>query len=40
MPLFTELRAYNFGAVGITRPHKEFLDELIKLKTQYTIKLE
>ena len=41
MPLFTELRAYNFGAVGITRPHKEFLDELVKLKTQqYAIKLE
>jgi Transposase IS4 len=40
MSLFIELRACNFGAVGIIRPHKEFLDELIKLKTQYIIKLE
>jgi hypothetical protein len=40
MPLFIELRAYNFGAVGITRLYKEFLDELIKIKTQYIIKLE
>jgi hypothetical protein len=40
VPLFTELRAYNFGAIGITHPHKEFLDELIKIKTQYAIKLE
>jgi hypothetical protein len=40
VPLFTELRACNFGVVGITRPHKEFPDELVKLKTQYAIKLE
>jgi hypothetical protein len=40
MPLFTELQARNFGAVGITRPHKEFPDKLVKLKTQYTTKLE
>ena len=40
MPLFTELRACNFGAVGITRPYKEFPDELAKIKTQYVIKLE
>src|SRR5271155_4280459 len=40
VPLFTELQAYNFGAVGITRLHKEFLDELIKIKTQYSTKLE
>jgi hypothetical protein len=40
VPLFTELRACNFGAVGTTRPHKEFLDELVKIKTQYTTKLE
>jgi hypothetical protein len=33
MPLFTELRAYNFGAVGITRPYKEFLNKLVKIKT-------
>ena len=24
VPLFSELRACKFGAVGITRPHKEF----------------
>jgi len=40
VPLFTELRACNFGAVGTIRPHKEFPDELIKIKTQYAIKLE
>jgi Transposase IS4 len=40
VPLFTELQAYNFGAVSITRLYKEFLDELIKIKTQYIIKLE
>ena len=40
MPLFTELRACNFGAVGTIRPHKEFPDELIKIKTQYATKLE
>jgi len=40
VPLFTELRACNFGAVGTTRPHKEFPDELVKLKTQYATKLE
>jgi hypothetical protein len=40
VPLFTELRACNFGAVGTTRPHKEFPDELTKIKTQYTTKLE
>jgi hypothetical protein len=33
VPLFTELRACNFGVVGTTRPHKEFLDKLIKIKT-------
>ena len=40
VPLFTELRACNFGVVGIIRPHKEFLDELVKIKIQYAIKLE
>jgi hypothetical protein len=40
MPLFIELQAYNFGVISITRPYKEFLDELVKLKTQYIIKLE
>jgi len=40
VPLFAELRACNFGAVGTTRPHKDFPDELTKIKTQYAIKLE
>ena len=40
MPLFTELRACNFGAVSTTRPYREFPDELVKIKTQYTTKLE
>ena len=40
VPLFTELRACNFGAVGTTRPHKEFPDELAKIKTQWATKLE
>ena len=40
MPLFTELRACNFGVISITHPHKEFLNELTKIKTQYIIKLE
>jgi hypothetical protein len=40
VPLFTELRACNFGAVSTTRPHKEFPDELAKIKTQYATKLE
>jgi hypothetical protein len=33
MPLFTELQAYNFGAISITRLYKEFPDELVKIKT-------
>jgi len=40
VPLFTELRACNFGAVSTTRPHKEFPDELIEVKTKYAKKLE
>jgi hypothetical protein len=40
VPLFTELRACNFGVVGITCLHKEFPDELVKIKIQYIIKLE
>jgi hypothetical protein len=40
VPLFTELQACNFSVVSIIRPYKEFLDELVKLKTQYIIKLE
>jgi hypothetical protein len=33
MPLFIELRAYNFSATRIICPHKEFLDKLTKIKT-------
>jgi hypothetical protein len=40
IPLFTELRACNYGAVGTTRPHKEFPDKLVKIKTQFATKLE
>jgi Transposase IS4 len=40
IPLFSELRACNFRAVGTTRPHKEFPKELIALKTRFATKLE
>jgi hypothetical protein len=40
IPLFIELRACNFGAVGTTRPHKEFPSELIELKNRFASKLE
>jgi hypothetical protein len=40
IPLFSELRTCNFGAVGTTRPHKEFPKGLKELKTQYSTKLE
>ena len=40
VPLFKELRACNFGVVGTTRPHKEFLNELVKIKTNFATKLE
>ena len=40
MPLFSELRACNFGAVGTTRPHKEFPKELSEIKNRYATKLE
>jgi hypothetical protein len=40
VPLFIELRAYNFGAVGTTYLHKDFPEELIKIKALYTTKLE
>jgi len=32
VPLFEELRSLNFGAVGTTRPHAEFPDQLSVLK--------
>jgi Transposase IS4 len=40
IPLFSELRACNFGAVGTTRPHEEFPDELSELKARFATKLE
>ena len=40
MPLFSELRACKFGAVGTTRPHKEFPAELKELKERFSTKLE
>jgi hypothetical protein len=40
MPLFIELRACNFGVINITHLYKEFLNELIKIKTQYITKLK
>jgi hypothetical protein len=39
IPLFTELRAYEFGAIGTTRPHKEFPSGLKELKEHYSTKL-
>ena len=39
IPLFTELRACKFGAVGTTRPHKEFPLELKEIKERYAKKL-
>jgi hypothetical protein len=40
VPLFSELRDYNFGVVGTTRPHKEFPKGLVELKTRFSTKLE
>ena len=40
IPLFTELRACNYGAVGTTRPHKDFPKELSELKTRFAKELE
>ena len=39
IPLFTELRACKFGAVGTTRPYKEFPLELKEIKERYAKKL-
>jgi hypothetical protein len=38
--LFSELRACKFSAVGITRPYKDFPQELSVLKERFSIKLE
>jgi hypothetical protein len=40
IPLFSELRACNFGVVGTTRPHKEFPNSLVELKNRFATKLE
>ena len=40
VPLFSELRANNFGAVGTTRPHPDFPTELKELKQRFANKLE
>jgi hypothetical protein len=40
VPLFSELRACNFGAVGTTRPHKEFPGQLSDIKNRFSTKLE
>jgi hypothetical protein len=40
IPLFSELRACNFGAVGTTRPYAEFPKGLTELKARYSTKLE
>jgi hypothetical protein len=40
IPLFSELRSYEFGAVGTTGPHKDFPAELKQLKERFATKLE
>jgi hypothetical protein len=40
IPLFSELRACNFGAVNITRPHRKFLNMLSDIKARFATKLE
>ena len=39
IPPFLELRAYKFGAVGTTRPHKEFPKDLTEVKNRFFTKL-
>jgi hypothetical protein len=39
IPLFTELQACQFGAMGTTRPHKELPTDFKVLKTHFTTKL-
>jgi hypothetical protein len=38
--LFAELQACQFGAIGTTRPHKEFPTGLKELKEKFSTKLE
>jgi hypothetical protein len=40
MPLFSELRACKFGAVGTTRLHKLFPSDLLAIKNRFAKKLE
>jgi Transposase IS4 len=40
VPLFSELRACNFGAVGTTRSHAEFPRGMIALKDRFGKKLK
>jgi Transposase IS4 len=40
VPLFEELRACRFGAVGTTRPHLEFLARMKEIKDKFSKKLE
>ncbi len=40
MPLFTELKACEFGARGTTRPHKEMPAGSKELKARFSTKLE
>jgi hypothetical protein len=40
VPLFIELRTCEFGAMGTTRLHKEFLDSFKVLKDWFSTKLE
>jgi hypothetical protein len=39
IPLFSELRACQFGAIGTTRPHKELPSGLKELKERFSTKL-
>ena len=40
VPLFKELQACEFGAIGTTRPHAEFPNGFIELKKRFSKKLE
>jgi hypothetical protein len=40
MPLFTKLRACEFGAMGTTCLYKELLDRFKKVKTWFATKLK
>jgi len=40
VPLFTELQTCEYGAVGTTRPHKEFPKQFAQIKNRFSTKLE